>query len=62
MHSHNNDGPVPSPAPNGYDSQLLEALENPFRIEASEEDDGLSGLVRVDDAHASLRRPYRRFA
>jgi hypothetical protein len=62
MHSHNNDGLVPSPAPNGYDSQLLEALENPFRIEASEEDDALNGLVRVDAAHVALRRPYRRFA
>jgi hypothetical protein len=56
MNSHNDYPSVPTP--NGYDSQLLEVLENPFLVGLSDEEDHLDCIVRVDGSH-SFAGPVR---
>lgn len=54
MHSHDEKQSDPSFVPPGYDSRLLEELENPLLMEMDDEEDDLGrSIIRSDAPHTT---------
>jgi hypothetical protein len=60
MNTPNDKQLAPEWVPQGYDSELLEALENPLGMGAREEDDDLARrVVRIDSSQGPVQpAPY----